>query len=94
MMSLDEATTAYIAARKLGALYNAYRAASRSHLLILARLADAIAADAKLPAAKRALAQQQLRREAALAQETDLVFGARAEQVKRRILELMDYTPR
>lgn len=88
-MTPDEACTANVAGRKLLALYQAYRATSRAHLVVLARMQSRLpAAAAGIDEVRDLAAVQALAPRAALARETYAVFGVRAEQVWRRLLEL------
>jgi hypothetical protein len=84
----DETVRAYAAASKLIALYDAYRASSRAHLLVLQRMSAAVEADAERAEADRLETQAQLVRRAGLARETDAVFAIRAQQMRERLLEL------
>jgi hypothetical protein len=84
----DETVRAYAAVSKLTALYDAYRASSRAHLLVLQRMSAAVEADAERAEADRLETQAQLVRRAGLARETDAVFAIRAQQMRERLLEL------
>jgi hypothetical protein len=88
-MDLNEATSAYIAAKKLRALYDAYRATSRAHALVLRRIASNTGFGPEIEA--QTLKAQRLARRFALARETDILFRVRTGQLDSRILELKDY---
>jgi hypothetical protein len=84
----DERVLAYIAARDLAALYDAYRASSRAHLLVLLRIGAALNADPDPSMQERLDTRIDLVRRGALARETDAVFAVRVEQLRHRLLEL------
>jgi hypothetical protein len=82
----DETVLAYSAARDLNALYAAYRAASRAHLLVLSRLEEG--AEREADDDERLAVQRHIARRAGLARETERVFAIRSAQMRRRMLEL------
>lgn len=84
----DDSVAAYAAARELRALYAAYRATSRAHVLVLRRMAAGLEADATTAREERERARQEIVRRTARARETEVVFGIRADQLRRRLLEL------
>jgi hypothetical protein len=84
----DETVLAYTAVSELTALYDAYRASSRAHLLVLQRLSAAVEADTERAEEDRLETQAQLVRRAGLARQTDAVFAVRAQQLRSRLLEL------
>jgi hypothetical protein len=88
-MDDDEAALAYAACRDLRALYEAYRATSRAHLLVLRRVdAGAAFSDRPRTADERLRQQLALAERAALAGETEAVFARRSQQLRDRMLEL------
>ncbi|MCX4240480.1 hypothetical protein [Paraliomyxa miuraensis] len=88
-MTTDEAIIAHAAARRLRALYDAYRASSRAHALVLRRLAERLQADdPRFEARSRELLER-----VALSRQTDLAFAIRSEHVRRRLLRLREEYP-
>lgn len=92
-MTLDEATKALIAARKLERLYHAYRASSRANAMVLSRIRDSYAANQEMEASERHRVLQRLTGEMAVSRESDLVFADRIAQIRRRIVELEGILP-
>lgn len=90
-MTRDEAITAYTACKDLRLLYNAYRATSRAHALVLERLGESLS-DTE-DARRRSRREQRLRQQLSLAQETDLVFKMRAEDLTARLDDLRKEWP-
>lgn len=88
-MTTDEVIRAYAAAKRLRALYDAYRATSHAHLWVLRRIAKAH--EASTPAGTLGL--QRLHERAALSRQADLAFRARAEDLRRRLEELRKENP-
>jgi hypothetical protein len=84
----DETVRAHAAARRLLDLYDAYRAASRAHAIVLRRLEERVRAGEDVPAEKRQRDLMVLQRRIALAAETDSVFAVRRDQLRRRLLDL------
>jgi hypothetical protein len=84
----DETVTAYAGVSLLTALYDAYRASSRAHLLVLRRMSGAVAADERRAQADGLETQARLVRRAGLARQADAVFAVRARQLRERLLEL------
>ena len=82
----DETVLAYSAVRDLNAVYAAYRAASRAHLLVLDRLKEG--AEREAAADERLAVKRHIARRAGLARETEAVFTIRSAQLRRRMLEL------
>jgi hypothetical protein len=82
----DESVLAYHAVRDLNALYAAYRAASRAHLIVLDRLEQG--AEREASADERLAVKHAIARRAALARQTEAVFTIRSAQTRRRMLEL------
>ena len=91
MMTLDEATKSYIAARKLSALYDTYRATSRAQAFVIAKGASVKNFDLLDDEDNRAV--RSLRGQMNSAQDTDMVFALRSNQLDRRIRELKEYDP-
>ena len=85
----DETVTACTALRELRFLYDAYRASSRAHVMVLQRIESGLD-DQRMTRDKRNRVRLALIRRASLASETDAVFAIRAEQIRRRLLELCD----
>jgi hypothetical protein len=86
----DEAVRARCAAIKLERLYNAYRATSRAHAMVLTRISLELERHERNPE-RRLRKQQRLLSEMSLSRQSDLVFRDRAEQIRRRIDELVDW---
>jgi hypothetical protein len=82
----DETVLAYSAARDLNAVYAAYCAASRAHLLVLARLDEGAQREGNSD--ERLAARRDLARRAGVARDTEAVFEIRSAQLHRRMLEL------
>ena len=82
----DEAVLAYSAVRDLNAIYAAYRAASRAHLLVLGRLDEG--AQREPPGEERLEVRRDIARRAGVARDTEAVFEIRSAQMRRRMLEL------
>ena len=82
----DETVLAYSAVRDLNALYAAYRAAARAHLLVLRRLEEG--ADRELAGDERLAVKRDISRRTSLARETQAVFEIRSAQMRRRMMEL------
>jgi hypothetical protein len=85
----DQTVTAYTALQELRFLYDAYRASSRAHVMVLQRIESGLG-DRRMTGEERNRTRLELIRHASLASETDAVFAIRAEQVRRRLLELRD----
>lgn len=86
----DDSVEAYAACRDLRALYETYQAAARAHLLVLGRIAGGERRSPRAGTEAWARNQQVIRRRTAQAQETGVVYGIRAEQLRRRLLEIRD----
>jgi len=84
----DEAVLAYAAARDLATLCDAYRAASRAHVLVLDRIGDGIDRSPRYDPLERLAARRRIARRQGTARDTDAVFAIRAAQLNRRMLEL------
>jgi hypothetical protein len=85
----DETVRAYSGARELCALYEAYRASSRAHLIVLERIGDSVERNATMAVNRRQETLLQVVRRAALARQTDAVFAVRAQQLRERMRDLL-----
>lgn len=92
-MTLDEATKALIAAKKLERLYNAYRATSRASGMTLNRIKASYEKNEDIIESERNRIIQRLVGEIALSHENDLLFADRVDQIRRRIVELEGIIP-
>jgi hypothetical protein len=86
----DETVTAHATVRGLRDLYDAYRAASRAHAMVLRRLEMGVQGAEDVPAEQRQRDLTALQGRIALAAETDGVFAIRRDQLRRRLLDLQD----
>lgn len=86
----DDSVVAYAACRDLRALYETYQASARAHAMVLARMAAGEARSPRAGTEAWTRNQQVIARRHALARESDLVYGLRAEQLRRRLLEIRD----
>ena len=88
----DDEVVAYAACRDLRQLYEAYRAASRAHLLVLRRIdAGAAFSDRARTADERLRQQLALTERAALAGQTEAALARRSDQLRDRMLELRGF---
>lgn len=85
-MTIDEAIVAHDAARKLRALYRAYRATSRANAIVLKRVAGQLDVDDPETPARLS----SLRRRVALSRETDEAYALRSEDLRKRMLRLRE----
>lgn len=88
-MTVDEAIEAHAAGTELRALYDAYRATSRANVIVLRRIAQRLRARDPLFEAKA----RQLLERVALSRRTDLAFGIRNEDIRRRLVRLREEYP-
>lgn len=88
-MTVDEAIVAHAAARRLRALYDAYRATSRANAIVLRRIAERLRADDPHFEAK----SRQLLERVALSRSTDLALAMRTEHIRRRLFRLREEHP-
>lgn len=84
MAIADDDVLAYRALRELSFVYDAYRAAARAHAAILSRAS--IPPAGREPMDDDVLIRLEERR--ALARQTDVVCGIRADQVQSRMAQL------
>mgnify|MGYP000229642608 CR=1 FL=1 len=87
-MTLDQATVAYQAAKKMEQLYNAYRSTSLAHIWVLRQARRNIQERRNSSIEEQMRTTKDILIRENLAKETDLVFGIRVQQVRRRIKEL------
>lgn len=87
-MTLEEAVRARRAALALERLYNAYRATSRAHAMVLLRIGADLDGGASPLGERQRRLKRRVSEDLAVARETDRVFRERAEQIARRVDEL------
>ena len=86
----DETVTAYHAVERLRSLYDAYRATSRAHVLVLGRLEEGIDDATEVPAERRARDRLRLAQQEDLSRTSEAVMAIRRDQLRRRLLDLTD----
>lgn len=92
-MTEAEAITAYSAARKLTKLYHAYRATYRANAMMLHKIQGQLSVDTGFgPEARTAIEQGFVQRKS-YAQEMDLSFRLRLQQLTPRLAELRAWQP-
>lgn len=87
-MTRDEATIAYIATKNLRRLYHAYRAMYRANGMMLHKISGQAAQDDSLSLLQKTYAAQVFTERKAYAQQMDLSFRVRLEQLDPRLAEL------